>query len=59
MSMECAECERDLRGGHDPACSRYKAPPDCPRCGEPMNSDEGWECINSACRPEEITDAPR
>ena len=22
MSMECSECERDLRGGHDPSCSR-------------------------------------
>lgn len=25
MSIECGECERDLRGGHDPACSRYRA----------------------------------
>lgn len=24
MSLECSECERDLRGGHDPSCSRYK-----------------------------------
>ncbi len=23
MSLECSECERDLRGGHDPSCSRY------------------------------------
>jgi hypothetical protein len=23
MSMECGECERDLRGGHDISCSRY------------------------------------
>lgn len=23
MSLECSECERDLRGGHDIACSRY------------------------------------
>lgn len=22
MSVECGECERDLRGGHDVACSR-------------------------------------
>lgn len=21
--MECGECERDLRGGHDPSCSQY------------------------------------
>jgi hypothetical protein len=24
LSIECGECERDLRGGHDPSCSRYK-----------------------------------
>lgn len=23
MSMECSECERDLRGGHAPDCSRH------------------------------------
>lgn len=23
MSVECSECGRDLRGGHDPSCSRY------------------------------------
>jgi hypothetical protein len=23
MSLECSECERDLRGPHDPSCSRY------------------------------------
>lgn len=26
MSIECGECERDLRGGHDEGCSRYKPP---------------------------------
>lgn len=26
MSLECGECERDLRGGHDRSCSRYKTP---------------------------------
>ena len=25
MSRECSECERDLRRGHDPQCSRYRA----------------------------------
>ena len=33
MSLECSECERDLRGGHDPSCSRYvkaNAEPDEP-----------------------------
>lgn len=24
MGAECSECERDLRAGHDPSCSRYK-----------------------------------
>ena len=28
MSVECSECERDLRGGHDPECSRYRDPRD-------------------------------
>jgi hypothetical protein len=28
MSLECSECERDLRGGHDPECSRYEDPRD-------------------------------
>lgn len=23
MSLECSECERDVRGSHDPSCSRY------------------------------------
>ena len=26
MSIECSECERDLRGGHDESCSRYRDP---------------------------------
>ena len=30
MSLECSECERDLRGGHDPSCSRYRKP--CEDC---------------------------
>lgn len=30
MSLECSECERDLRGGHDESCSRYPGePPEC------------------------------
>ena len=28
MSIECSECERDARGGHDPSCSRYRDPRD-------------------------------
>lgn len=31
MSVECGECERDLRGEHDPSCSRYK-PYICANC---------------------------
>jgi len=27
MSLECSECERDSRYGHDPGCSRYKPSP--------------------------------
>ena len=23
MSLECSECERDLRGGHGPGCQRF------------------------------------
>lgn len=23
MSVECSECEHDLRGGHAPGCSHY------------------------------------
>lgn len=26
MSIECGECEQDLRGGHAPGCSRAKPP---------------------------------
>jgi len=26
VSLECRECERDLRGGHDKGCSRYVKP---------------------------------
>lgn len=33
MSIECGECERDLRCGHAPDCSRYVADPVCPVCG--------------------------
>ena len=25
MSIECGECEHDLRGGHGTSCSRYKS----------------------------------
>jgi hypothetical protein len=32
MSLECSECERDLRGGHDPSCSRYPGEPPLCTC---------------------------
>jgi len=30
MSLECGECERDVRGGHDDECSRAMK---CDACG--------------------------
>lgn len=45
MSIECGECERDLRGGHDPSCSRYVPPPVCPHCVVDLRNDiDCWEC---------------
>jgi len=41
MSLECSECERDLRGGHDPSCSRYIKP--CTKC-EAEECDEECNC---------------
>jgi hypothetical protein len=41
MSVECSECERDLRGGHDPSCSRY----DRAAADEARASDERWETV--------------
>jgi len=46
MSIECSECERDLRGGHDPSCSRYKKMIcSCGHLSE-AHDEEGccWEC---------------
>jgi hypothetical protein len=40
MGLECVECERDLRGGHDPSCSRYKRTCDYPYCDCPISNDE-------------------
>lgn len=31
MSIECGECDRDLRAGHAPTCSRYEPPELTPR----------------------------
>lgn len=41
MSLECGECEADLRGGHLESCSRYKIP----------QHSYGWGCV--ICGPEE------
>jgi len=42
MSIECGECEHDLRGPHDPSCSRYKPPPKCPECGDRLKDGDGY-----------------
>lgn len=39
MSLECSECERDLRGGHDKRCSRYVKP-----CDECLRTECDEEC---------------
>jgi len=41
--MECAECEHDLRAGHDPSCSRYH-PFVCMDCGSIDECDEEGTC---------------
>ncbi len=42
MSIECGECEADLRGGHDPSCARYvKHAPTCPL---PNDEEAGCDC---------------
>jgi hypothetical protein len=50
MSIECGECERDLRGGHDPSCSRVRHPDCC--CW--FDTDNKGECgqpdASNACR---------
>lgn len=55
MSLECSECEHDLRGGHDPSCSRYVAP--CKKCQEESCEDEEFcfcECHESVPQGKEI-----
>jgi hypothetical protein len=48
MSLECAICERDLRGGHDEDCPRYRVRPLC-KCGHRIGQhDEEGMCM--ACR---------
>lgn len=49
MSLECSECERDLRGGHDPSCSRYKPW----ICTNPLKHHRFAEYVNGCpkCEP--------
>ena len=39
MSLECSECEHDLRGGHDPNCSRAPVMLDVSL----LTDDEVWD----------------
>lgn len=50
MSVECAECERDLRGGHNADCSR--------RC-QAMHSDGSQlvQCERAVGHPPEMLHA--
>jgi hypothetical protein len=41
VSMECGECEHDLRGGHDPSCSRIKLPTHCAWMEEDEDRQDG------------------
>jgi len=55
VSIECSECERDLRGGHDPSCSRYVRR--ICRCGHlAEDHDEGWWCDVKDCKCDEFRD---
>lgn len=40
MSLECGECERDLRGPHAPSCSQYKPPARCGICDKLLVEDD-------------------
>jgi hypothetical protein len=44
MSLECSECEHDLRGGHAETCSRYRKP--CEECliYDGIECDEECDC---------------
>ncbi len=53
MSLECGECERDLRGPHAPDCSYCGY---CPVCGAAMtveDEEEGEVCPHG-CKIEEL-----
>lgn len=50
MSFECSECERDMRGGHDPLCSRATMLDEhfniCDECDEEILCPEGMRVKN-------------
>ena len=46
MSLECSECECDLRGGHDESCSRHRF---C-QCGHGQRDHDDNECTKCDCR---------
>lgn len=56
MGMECGECERDLRAGHAPECSRYVALV-CPRCFGWLEEGDGdlWCATHGDVEPEQLT----
>lgn len=63
MSIECSECERDLRGGHDPSCSRYRVP-GCSRCDglvqfEDYFGTEEWPATCQSCGLEHWPQGPK
>lgn len=58
MSMECGECEHDLRGGHHPSCSRYK-PCACPNCGSDLEDWDGYMWCRKHGEVEPLTDPAR
>ena len=51
MTIECGECEHDLRTGHEEDCSRC---PRCPGCGKPLiveDEEVGYVC-SQCLRPD-------
>lgn len=59
MSVECGECERDLRGGHDRSCSRWRPEQELCICDPEWQHDcpiHGWEQYRVAAGGVEGTD---
>lgn len=49
MSLECSECERDMRGPHDESCSRYVPPKMCVCGHDEYQHDEEEYCTECEC----------